>query len=159
MTVWTVMSTYIHIAQVNIIKYQWLTPSISTIHYCSDESIIRGFPKSLNERQRHVLRSFLSGTRRTLRTGFYKKGLQWLPFSITKRHSNDSRMLHNPADQDIALHDFEPTVDYYEHTRRCWKSWHEEDRWGRRPSEGAVGTHGSTHTLDWQEIFQTCKVL
>lgn len=103
MTVWTVMSTYIHIAQVNIIKYQWLTHSISTIHYCSDESFIRGFPKSLSERQRHVLRSFLSGTKRTLRTGFYKKGLQWLPSSITKRHS---RMLHNPADQDIALQDF-----------------------------------------------------
>lgn len=98
MMVWTVMTTHIHIAQLKIIKYQWLTHSISTSHYCSKESFISGFPKSLSERQRHVLRSFLLGTGRTLRTGFEKKGLK--PSSITKRHS---RTLHNPADQDCTV--------------------------------------------------------
>lgn len=147
MTVWTVMSTSIHIAHVNIIKYQWLTSSISTIHYLSNESFIRGFLKSLSKRQRHVLRSFLSGTRRTLRTGFDKKGSHGYLFQLL-RDTPGCFIIQLTRTSHCKI--FEPSIDYYGHTRRRWKSWHEEDRWGRQPSRGAFGTHGSTHTLDWQ---------
>lgn len=80
----------------------------------------------MSEWQRHVLRSFLLGTRRTLRTGFDKKGSNGYPFQLLE-DTPGCFIIQLTRGPHWTI--FEPTVDYQGYTRRRWKSWHEEDSW------------------------------